>query len=119
MTDNVLAQAFSPGEFLRNELEARDWTQAEFAKMIGRPPRLVSELIAGKRGITPETAHALAAAFETTAQLWMNLDAAYQLAQVAPQTERIVREAALRKRFPVREMQKRGCDSKRRNIRRS
>jgi len=108
MTNIVPAQAFSPGEFLRDELEARDWTQAEFAKMIGRPPRLVSELIAGKRGITPETAHELAAAFGTSAQLWMNLDAAYQLSLVAPQTERISREAALRQRFPVREMQKRG-----------
>lgn len=108
MTDIVPAQAFSPGEFLRDELEARDWTQAEFAQMIGRPPRLVSEIIAGKRGITPETAHAFAAAFGTTAQLWMNLDAAYQLSLVAPETERISREAALRERFPVREMQKRG-----------
>jgi HTH-type transcriptional regulator/antitoxin HigA len=108
MTDIVPAQAFSPGEFLRDELEARDWTQSEFAQMIGRPPRLISEIIAGKRGITPETAHAFAAAFGTSAQLWMNLDAAYQLSLVAPETERITREAALRVRFPVREMQKRG-----------
>jgi HTH-type transcriptional regulator/antitoxin HigA len=108
MTEIVPAQAFSPGEFLRDELEERGWTQAEFAKIIGRPPRLVNELIAGKRGITPETAHELAAAFGTSAQLWMNLDAAYQLSLVAPKTERIAREAALRERFPVREMQKRG-----------
>jgi HTH-type transcriptional regulator / antitoxin HigA len=108
MNEIVPAQAFSPGEFLRDELEARDWTQAEFAEIIGRPVRLVNELIAGKRGITPETAHELAAAFGTSAQLWMNLDAAYQLSLVSPKTERIVREATLRERFPVREMQKRG-----------
>jgi HTH-type transcriptional regulator/antitoxin HigA len=108
MNETVPAQAFSPGEFLRDELEERGWTQAEFAKIIGRPPRLVNELIAGKRGISPETAHELAAAFGTSAQLWMNLDAAYQLSLVAPKTERIAREAALRERFPVREMQKRG-----------
>jgi HTH-type transcriptional regulator / antitoxin HigA len=53
MNEIVPAQAFSPGEFLRDELEARDWTQAEFAEIIGRPVRLVNELIAGKRGITP------------------------------------------------------------------
>jgi HTH-type transcriptional regulator/antitoxin HigA len=108
MNDIVPAQAFSPGEFLRDELETRDWTQAEFAKMIGRPQRLISELIAGKRGITPDTAHELAAALGTSAQLWMNLDSAYRLSLITPQTERIAREAALRARFPIREMQKRG-----------
>jgi len=108
MNEIVPAQAFSPGEFLRDELEERGWTQDELAKIISRPPRLVSEMIAGKRGITPETAHELAAAFGTSAQLWMNLDAAYQLSLIAPQTEKISREARLRARFPVREMIKRG-----------
>lgn len=102
------AEAFSPGEYLRDELEARGWTQTEFAEIIGRPPRLVSELIAGKRGITPDTAADIAAAFGTSAQLWMNLDAAYQLSKLAPRAERISREAALRERFPIREMAKRG-----------
>jgi HTH-type transcriptional regulator/antitoxin HigA len=108
MNNNIPAQAFSPGEFLRDELEARGWSQIEFAEIIGRPPRVVNEIIAGKRGISPETAHEFAAAFGTSAQLWMNLDTAYQLSQVAPQTERIAREATLRARFPVRDMAKRG-----------
>lgn len=102
------AEAFSPGEYLRDELDARGWTQTEFAEIIGRPPRLVSELIAGKRGITPDTAADIAAAFGTSAQLWMNLDAAYQLSKLAPRAERISREATLRERFPIREMAKRG-----------
>jgi HTH-type transcriptional regulator/antitoxin HigA len=107
MSNNVPAEAFSPGEFLRDELEARGWNQTEFAEIIGRPPRVVNEIIAGKRGISPETAHELAAAFGTSAQLWMNLETAYQLSLVAPKTERIAREATLRARFPVRDMIKR------------
>ena len=108
MNKFVPAEAFPPGEFLRDELETRGWTQAEFAEMIGRPPRLVNEIIAGKRSITPETAHEFAQAFGTTAQLWMNLQTAWQLSKVKPATEKIAREAALRERFPVREMMKRG-----------
>jgi HTH-type transcriptional regulator / antitoxin HigA len=108
MMDRIAAEVFPPGEFLRDELEARGWSQTEFAEIIGRPHRLVNELIAGKRGITPETARELAAALGTSAQLWMNLDAAYQLSKVGPATERIAREAALRERFPVRAMTKRG-----------
>jgi len=108
MKDFVPAETFSPGEYLRDELDERGWTQAEFAEIIGRPPRLVSELIAGKRGITPDTAADLAAALGTSAQVWMNLDAAYQLSKLPPRDERISREASLRERFPVREMVKRG-----------
>jgi HTH-type transcriptional regulator / antitoxin HigA len=108
MADRIPAEVFPPGELLRDELEARGWTQTEFAEIIGRPPRVVNELIAGKRGVTPETARELAAALGTSAQLWMNLESAYQLSKVGPVTDRIAREAALRERFPVREMTKRG-----------
>lgn len=108
MKDFVPAETFSPGEYLRDELEARGWTQAEFADIIGRPPRLVSELISGKRGITPDTAADLAAALGTSAQVWMNLDSAWQISKLPPRSERISREAFLRERFPVREMMKRG-----------
>jgi HTH-type transcriptional regulator/antitoxin HigA len=102
------AEAFPPGEFLKDELEARGWTQAEFADLIKRPARLVNEIIAGKRAISPETAHDFAQAFGTSAQLWMNLETAWQLSKVAPRAEEIAREAVLRGRFPVREMTKRG-----------
>lgn len=104
----VPAETFPPGEFLRDELEARGWTQTEFAEMIGRPVRLVNEIIAGKRAVTPETAHDFSAAFGTSPQLWMNLETAWQLSKVAPRANQISREAALRSRFPVREMIKRG-----------
>ena len=108
MADRIPAEVFPPGELLRDELEARGWTQTEFAEIIGRPPRVVNEIISGKRSVTPETARELAAAFGTSAQLWMNLESAYQLSKVEPVTERIAQEAALRERFPVREMTKRG-----------
>src|SRR5215470_9304301 len=98
MADRIPADVFPPGEFIRDELEARGWTQTEFAEIIGRPKRTVNELITGKRGITPETARELAAALGPSAQFWMNLDAAYQLSKVAPATDRIAREAALRAR---------------------
>ena len=65
------AEAFPPGEFLREELEERNWTQADLAEIMGRPLVLVNEIISGKRSITPETAIGLAAAFGTSAELWM------------------------------------------------
>lgn len=108
MNERIPAEVFPPGEFLRDELEARGWTQTEFASIIGRPPRLVNELLAAKRAITPDTARELSAALGTSAQFWMNLETAYQLSKVSPVSERISKEAAIRERYPVREMKKRG-----------
>ena len=87
------AEIFPPGEYLHDELEARGWNQGEFAEIIGRPPRLISEIISGKRGITPETAQAIAAAFGTSAEFWLNLESAYQLSRVDPVPERIIKQA--------------------------
>ena len=81
MNSRVPAEVFAPGEYLREELEARGWSQQELADILDRPPRLVNELIAGKRAITPETARGLSDAFGTSAEYWMNLESQYQLSQ--------------------------------------
>lgn len=107
MGHRVAAEVFSPGEFIREELEARGWTQTDLAEILGRPLRLVNELIAGKKQITPETAHGLARAFGTDALYWMNLDSAYRLAKSKPADEGISQRALLYSRFPIREMIKR------------
>src|ERR1044071_9134066 len=105
----VPAEVFSPGEFIREELEARGWTQGDLAQIMGRPERLVSELITGKKQITPETARGLAQAFGDNDPLyWMNLDSAYRLAKAEPaDDEAVSRRAKLYSLFPVREMIKR------------
>lgn len=108
MPERTLAEAFHPGEFLRDELEARAWSQVEFAEIIGRPVQFVNEVIAGKRGITPETAKAFGAALGTSAEFWMNLDTAYQLWKTAPVSPRVAQQAELRSRYPLRDMTRRG-----------
>ena len=50
------SRGFCTGEFISEELEARGWSQLELAEIMGRPARLVSELVSRKRAITPETA---------------------------------------------------------------
>lgn len=73
------AEVFPPGDFLREELEARDWTQADLAEIISRDVTLVNSIVTGKRSITPETALGLAAAFGTSPEFWLQLEQAYQL----------------------------------------
>lgn len=113
---NTFAEVFPPGEFLREELEARGWTQTELAEIIGRPVRLINEIIAGKKGITPETAIQLGDSLGTGAELWMNLESQYQLSRVRTADDLISRRAHLYERFPVREMVKRGWITASKNI---
>ncbi len=108
MAARIPAETFAPGEFIRDELEARGWTQADLAQIMGRPIRLVNELIAGKKQITPDTARGLAKAFGDDDPLyWMNLDSAYRLANSQPADESVARRSRLYSRFPVRELMKR------------
>jgi HTH-type transcriptional regulator/antitoxin HigA len=108
MNARTPAEVFPPGEFLREELGERGWSQQELADIMGRPPRLISELISGKRAITPETAKGLAEAFGTSAEYWLSLEGQYQLSKIKTEDKSIARKAALYSRFPVREMIRRG-----------
>jgi HTH-type transcriptional regulator/antitoxin HigA len=108
MPSRTPAEVFPPGDFIRDEIEARGWTQGDLAQIMGRPLRLVNELIAGKKQITPETALGLAKAFgDDDALYWMNLDSAYRLSQTKPADEAVARRSKLYSLFPVRELMKR------------
>ncbi|NWF46793.1 HigA family addiction module antidote protein [Hydrogenophaga sp. D2P1] len=97
-----------PGDILKEELAAHKWSQQELADILGRPPRLISELIGGKRAITPETAIGLSAALGSSPEYWMALETSYQLSKIRSSPESIKRKASLYERFPVREMVRKG-----------
>lgn len=107
MVERTPAEVFPPGDVIKEELEERGWSQAELADIMGRPPRVVSEIISGKRAITPETAKGLGAAFGTSATLWMNLEGIYQLSKTAHDDAAVHKRALLYARAPVKEMIKR------------
>lgn len=104
----ALAEVFPPGEYLRDELEERGWTQEEFAEIIGKSFKQVNELLSGRAALTASMAQAIAAALGTSAEVWLGLENAYRLAQVEPVSNDIERRARLRGEFPVRDLQKRG-----------
>jgi len=109
MAIRAVAEVFPPGEFIREELDARGWTQGDLAQIMGRPLQFVNELVSGKKQITPETALGLAKAFgNDDAMYWMNLDSIYRLARARPVDEAVSRRSKLYSQFPVRELMKRG-----------
>lgn len=69
-----------PGEMLLEEyLKPRGITQVELAGRMGVPIQRVNTIINGKRGITAETAILLSEALDTSAELWMGLQANHDL----------------------------------------
>lgn len=81
------AECFPVGEFIADELEARGWTPRDLAERMGGEVdvnELTIELHIACGESHPdaymgqETADGLARAFGTSAELWMNLDAAYR-----------------------------------------
>ena len=107
MSERKIAEAFPVGEFIKEELEARNWSQMELAEIIGRQPSVVSDLILGKRSMSPELAKAFGRAFNTDAEYWMNLDTIYQLWRMQDSDDVISRRARLYQIAPIKEMTKR------------
>ncbi|UTW50856.1 ImmA/IrrE family metallo-endopeptidase [bacterium SCSIO 12827] len=79
--------AVPPGWILEERLELREWSQAEFARRCGRSAKLISEIIAGKAPIEPDTALEFEKVLDLDANVWLNLEANYQL-QLARERER-------------------------------
>ena len=78
--------AIPPGEYLAEEIEARDMTQTKLAKRMGRPLNTINEIINGKKSITATTALQLESAMpEIPARFWLNLETDYQLTRAIAQ----------------------------------
>lgn len=69
-----------PGIVLKDlYLDARGWTQADLARAIGCPPKKVNQIVTGKSAISADFAIDIAEAFGTSAQMWIRLQADYEL----------------------------------------
>jgi addiction module HigA family antidote len=75
-----------PGELLKRLfLDEMHITQVDFAAHTGMSLQRLNELINGKRGITAQTAWPLSQALGTTAEFWMNAQAAHELTRHRPE----------------------------------
>lgn len=69
-----------PGEVLQDLLGEAGLTVNALAMALRVPANRIGGIVKGQRGITGDTALRLARYFGTSAQLWMNLQAKYDLA---------------------------------------
>lgn len=71
-----------PGAYLRDEyLEPLALSARAVAAEIGVPANRLTEMIAGQRGMTADTALRLAKRFDTSPEFWMNLQTMHDLSK--------------------------------------
>lgn len=98
----------SPGDFIKKELKARDWTQGDLSNILGRPLPTINRILQGKHAILPDMAIALGMAFGDGPEIWMQREAAYRLSLASqPEDDSISRRARIFAIAPVKEMQRR------------
>ena len=77
----MFKRAVHPGVVLRNELADLGITPTTFARQIEVPPNRVSQIIAGQRSVTGDTAMRFGQWFGSVEpQFWMNLQTQFDLA---------------------------------------
>ena len=82
------------GEILADEIAELGINATELARIIHVPANRISQIIAGKRAITADTALRLGRWFGTGPNIWLNLQQAYELdlvcQEIGPELENIL-----------------------------
>ena len=83
------------GPILKRELEARELSANRLALALRLPSGRITDILNGKRGISPETALRLGRYFGNSARFWMNLQTNFEWA-IAERTigARVIAEVA-------------------------
>jgi addiction module HigA family antidote len=86
-----------PGEILAEDFMApRSLTANRLALDLHIPANRLTEIIRGRRGITADTALRLARYFDTSAELWLGLQADYELRKAKDEIgSRVEREVSI------------------------
>lgn len=71
--------AIHPGEILKEELDFLSMSGAELARALDVTPNRVSQILAGKRAISADTALRLGYWLGTGPEFWLNLQRQYEL----------------------------------------
>lgn len=99
----------APGAYLEEVLDSRGIRKSEFAVRCGRPAKTISEIIAGKAAIMPDTALQFERVLDIPARLWLAMEASHQLhAARLRDRQGLAREISWADHFPVPEMVAKG-----------
>ena len=104
----------TPADFIKEQMEVRDWTQEDLADVLGFSIQTINKILKNRTSITIDVAKSLGKAFNQTPQYWLNLDNLYRLhlREDTQADEAVAIRSQLYARLPINEMAKRGWISK-------
>ena len=88
----MLRRAVHPGQILKAELDGIGVSPTELARQIEVPANRISQIIAGRRAISGDTALRLGHWFGVDPAFWINLQAQFDLAMADRETGEAVRK---------------------------
>ncbi len=91
--DLTPGSAIHPGQLLKDELDARNMKQIDLAKELGIAKNVMSEIINGKRNLSPELAVRLEDILEIKAEFWMKYQMAYEIDKIRIKNKQAVQKA--------------------------
>lgn len=101
--------AAPPGALIEEQLGVLDISARELARRCGRSPKLIAEIISGKAPIEPETALQLERVLETSAAIWLGMEANYRLSVArSKEAATLAEHIDWAKQFPLKDLAKRG-----------
>lgn len=85
----VMHNPLHPGEIVKEDFDASGLTVTQAAKRLGVSRTALSRLLNGHSGISPEMALRLAKFFGTSVDMWINLQARYDIWQISKRYNKI------------------------------
>lgn len=103
-----MTETISPGQFLREKIEGKGWTQSDLAYAIGTKPSAINQILADKRSVSHNMARALGVALDFD-PIWIaKVQAEWDLASAAEPDPSVAARSKILSKYPLREMTKRG-----------
>ena len=99
-----------PGETIKDELEARNWTQSDLAEITSMSLKNINHLLNSKIAISIEMAKLLSKAFGQSPKFWLNLDINYRcrLEEETQKEKEAEIKAKIYELMPIGEMVRKG-----------
>lgn len=91
------SEPIHPGEMIKDEIEYRGLSQRKLAEQMGISPTLLNEILNGKRSVSTEYALLFEATLGIDAEIWIRLQADYDMQKAKSNKSFLERLANIRK----------------------
>lgn len=98
----------TPGELVREAMEAKVWTQSDLAFAIGTTAAAINQILSDKRAVSQNMARALGVALDLPAEVLARAQADWDVRHADKPDPSVSARARILSKYPLREMVRRG-----------